>query len=235
MQLYFSRWLGAIALVLGLTASAQAGTITLYDNLAQSTAGSLSVADPGFGGSGPAYSSFSTGATAINLTDVTVRLYADNYDVGGVSVNLFSDSGTFPGSQLAHIGSVSDQTIFNATAGTPADAAADFVFTTSFLLATNTRYWIQVGQDGAAFTYASWAYTDNTDGTGVTDEYRVMPPFGFAIPNTGFGVPTSNIMGVTGDAAVVAATPLPGALPMFAGGAAVLGLLMRRRRSRAAP
>jgi hypothetical protein len=233
MPLRLLRWIGAIPFILGLAASAQAGTVTLYDNLAESVTGVQSVADVGFGGFGPAYSSFSTGGGTITLTDVTVRLYADNYDTGGVSVDLFSDSGTFPGGLLAHLGTVTDLTIYNATGGTAADSAADFLVTASYLLAANTRYWIGLSQDGAAFTYASWAYTDNTNGTGVSNEYRSMPPLAFAIPNDGFGFPSPNLMRVTGDAAAMAATPLPGALPMFAGGAAVLSLLVRRRRSRA--
>jgi len=153
--------------LLGLAhATASVPVIDLYNNLGASIDGS----DPVYA-LGPLSASFSTGSNGYLLTQVTVPLGGDpsNYG-GGAIINLLNDAGGSPGSVLFYLTSISDLSYSNC---------APFLYcwvsaSTSYQLAPDTRYWIQVADDSLPgnSTTAYLGYTNDTSGVGVTGEFH---------------------------------------------------------------
>jgi PEP-CTERM motif len=140
-----------------LSTAADAGT--LYDNLSATSNGEDPLADVFFG---PLSDSFSTGGSAVALTDVKVLLRLEGAAQGIVTISLLSDNATTPGSTLLSIGSLSDTSI-------PSVATVFDFPVASYNLASNTRYWIQL--DSTDASDAAWRFSNDTSGTGVANEY----------------------------------------------------------------
>ena len=132
----------------------------LYDALNGETQG----ADYIFG-DGPLYVSFSTGASPVALSDVMAKLAAAQGGASGsITVGLYSDGGTRPGSLLVQIGTLADSMV------SPAGYTNfDFPVSPAYQLKANTRYWI--GFISVNQTVIHLAWTDDLNGPGVGAEY----------------------------------------------------------------
>jgi hypothetical protein len=126
----------------------------LYDSLDDSRNASESLSSPY-----PAIS-FSTGSQAVTITSFSALLHS-YMGQGTVTVSLFSDSNTSPGSLIAILGSIDDL----ATTDTVDTIGANA------LLAPDTRYWIQLSSTNP---YPTWSETDGAAGPGTTGEYSVQ-------------------------------------------------------------
>jgi len=148
--------LGCVAL---LASGANAQTV-LYGNLSDHI--------NGYTGIGPLYNSFSTGSAALLLTDVKVWVeLTRSGTTGSFTVALYADNNTFPGTQLATIGSMNDTSI-----ATSPGQVYDFPVSPGVALTPNTRYWIGMTQSGATATSTGWAFTGSTAGTGnIANEF----------------------------------------------------------------
>src|SRR5262249_39624005 len=137
---------------------------------------------------------------------VTVGLYANT--IGGPGPNA---GASLPGSLLASLGTAS-------APGVPGIVSLNVPFLALF---ANTRYWIGLSSTN---TSPVWEGTFDFSGTGVGSE------FSFSAQN---GVLPNNPDGEYQMRVTAAATPLPAALPLFAGGGGVLSLIAWRRRRKA--
>jgi len=132
----------------------------LYDALNSETSG----ADYVFA-DGPLYVSFSTGASPVALSDVMAKLTAaQGAASGSMTVGLYSDAGTRPGSLLLQIGTLADNMVSPATY-----TNFDFPVSPAYQLKANTRYWI--GFISVNQTVIHLAWTDDLSGPGVGAEY----------------------------------------------------------------
>jgi hypothetical protein len=153
----FKQVLGVVACVLFLGGSVNAGV--LYDNLPAVTDG----VDP-IVGFGPLADSFSTGATAVGLTNVSVRLTnGGSPGTGNIMVSLAPDTGGGPSMLQTLLGTISDSmitsglTVFDLPQGSPV------------MLSASTRYWIVLASsDGST---AGWGWSLDTSGPGVAGEF----------------------------------------------------------------
>jgi hypothetical protein len=208
----------ATALVAGTAlVSTSASATILFDSLSATPSGNadpLIYIDPHTGlTSASLYASFSTDAGTYSQFQVQLLLQGTP-DPGGVLVSLLSSISPgptpTPGSVLTTIGTISD-TQLTSGLGT-------LSLTTSYTLAANTRYWVQLSNLNDTNTTASWSWTSDNTGVGVSGEYRDNPPFG----------------GVTGNdlpyQMQVNATPLPTSWIMMLTGLAGFGLLAAYRR-----
>jgi hypothetical protein len=166
-----------------LATAANAGSLTLYDNLGQTTAGTLGVA-ASFGG--PPADSFSTGATSVFLADVQLLVRVEYFGSnppgppGSFNVSLLSDKMTNPGTVLTKIGTVNDESILNEFGGAPGVINLPVA---SFSLAANTRYWIELSDANPNMpTVSFWAFAPGNGGTGVAGEFFFFD--GLVFPNT---------------------------------------------------
>jgi hypothetical protein len=160
--------LATLALLLGRGAPAKAAI--LYDNLGATTSSNDSISL-----FGPLADSFSTGASAVILTDVKVLLSGAPNE-GSTDVQLLGDDGTSPGSLLTTIGSLSDASL------TGTDTVFDFPLGTPFGLAADTRYWIQLSSTPGSG--ARWDWSSDTSGVGVAAEF--FEEDGIVHPNSDF-------------------------------------------------
>jgi hypothetical protein len=146
--------------------------------------------------------------SAATITDVAAYIGLDTFlDLGGASVDIgiMADassipSGTFLFHQIATLSTSNPVTLSSLTWSIGSGS-----------------YWL------AAFA------TLNSYGIWDLDEANVQPFATFAntwTPHTQDGVPQARILGDFADTV----TPLPGALPLFAGGLSALGLLGWRRK-----
>src|ERR1700682_4124811 len=135
--------------LLGALSTSFGASITLFDELNAPTAGNDAIAR-----FGPLAASFSTSASPSSLTDVMAKLtvaHATNKTSPGsdsfpaaasygaaITVALYSDAGTRPGSLLATIGSLPDTSL----PGGLMYQNFDFPVNPPVLLNSNTRYWI---------------------------------------------------------------------------------------------
>ena len=186
--------------------SASAGII--YDNISQPTGG---VAAASFiNASGPLYDSFSTGDSALSLTDVQLLLAASNPGDGfSAMIVLAADNGTSPGTLVDFLGMVADSSL--TTAPTVIDLPQ-----TGGPLAPDTRYWVGVIASNSS---VEWAFDSVNDGTGVANEFNYYS-----------GMVKANSAFTPFQLQVSAATPEPGSLSLmivFGMGASVR--LARRR------
>jgi hypothetical protein len=153
-KISFALTAAGIFLCAGETANAD----FIYNNLNAVTEGADSVAAVG-----PLADSFSTGASSINLSDIMVKLSGDPSSPGSISVRFLSDSSTSPGSVLATVGTLADGSLSNSL------SVFDFPLTTPYNLDANTRYWVQLISTNNST--ANWAFSFDTTGVGVTNEF----------------------------------------------------------------
>jgi len=145
------------ALVLANSAKAN----VIYDNLEAIAVGAEPVAT---WRGGPLYASFSSSASAEELTGVQLALSGYYSGSGAVTVGLYSDSSTAPGALIAPLGIVSYSQLTGAIEDYTLSLWANPVLTAS------TRYWIGLS-DPVNLYSASWAYSYDISGTGVAGEY----------------------------------------------------------------
>ena len=209
----------AAALVSLAAGTANASYIILFDNLNNTlTTGSLSVAN-----AGPLAASFSTGASSVDLADVKLDLNMNQEPpTPYITVALFSDSSTSPGTQLTTIGTLSDGNF-----GSP--GVYDFPLSTSYLLAANTRYWIELSS--STNSSQNWDTASTATGTGVASEYYSVA--GTVSANNGASS-TPFQMQVNADPATPSAAPAPASIWLLSVGAAGLMGYSRLRRMKAA-
>lgn len=119
---------------------------SIYNNLSGTTAGS-----DGVYSFGPLADSFSTGASGLSMNQVQLILALYGPVTGSTNIELLADSSTHPGAPLATIGSIND--------GALTDSYATYSFTTSYTLAANTRYWIELISTNNSSL--QWAYTSS--------------------------------------------------------------------------
>jgi hypothetical protein len=149
--------LAALALLLGGVGRARAGSIILYNNLPPAATNNRADAVFTFG---PLADSFSTGGSAVNLSDVKLLLVTGT-PTGSITVTLRSDSSTSPGAVLTTIGTLNDTSL------TPTLTVFDFP--TSYSLAANTRYWIEVSSSNSSDAF--WGSAFDASGVGVANEH----------------------------------------------------------------
>jgi hypothetical protein len=182
--MFNARSLSFILCVGLLATAANAGSVTLYDNLGATTDGADGI-DPTTG-LGPLADSFSTGSSNILLSDVKallgVQFTGTGPGPGSVTAYLLSNNANTPGSVLTSIGTVTDQTIFN-TYGT-GTGVIDFAVS-SFSLAANTRYWIELADTPGKTSVAFWSWSLDTSGQGVAGEF--LSNGNGTVPNPGNG------------------------------------------------
>jgi hypothetical protein len=155
----------------GLLASAiSAKAIPIYDSLAAASSGSDTVGSSW----GPLYDSFTSASSVQEITGLELALYGPStvgpsvavpaiVGPGTITVNLYSDSSTTPGTLIATLGTISDASI----------SAGINDYTVSLLsnplLAASTRYWIGLSDTGDS---TGWSWTSDLSGTGVSGEYQ---------------------------------------------------------------
>lgn len=195
--------------VAALVASTNSHATILYDSITQPNAGN----DPVQTG-GPMGDSFSTGATAVNLTDVKMLLSGNPASGASFEVSLLSDNATHPGSLIAVLQTIADSVLTSSL------AQVDVAFS-PVALAANTRYWIKLSTTDNSS--ASWGYTTGGTGVNVSGEYS----FNSHVPN-GYDVRLGGyLMQVT--AADAATVPEPTAFSLM--GIGLVGMAFGKRKS----
>ncbi len=202
----------ALAATVVLTLSSVADADIIYDNISPSTGatsgGSASISSSDHG---PLADSFSTGAGSSMLTDLKLLVAAATpTDGDSFNVLLLSDSSTSPGSVLTTLRTVSDSSL------TTTLSTVDIMLSTPYLLAANTRYWIELS---SLSTSGVWSFTTTNVGIGVANEYNFYA--GSVSANSAF---TPYQMTVTTSAVPV---PEPSSLGLCAIGIAVLAIARR--------
>lgn len=179
---------------------AQATSVVLYNNLG----GSIVGRDP-LVSFGPLADSFSTGGTAVNLSDVKVNLWTGAIVDPLATISLLGDNSTSPGALISTLGTV------DVSGSTPTVYDLGGL---SVSLAASTRYWIEVTTSD---TNMEWPWTTATGGTGVAGEF--FSNANGVFPNSG----GPYLMEVS------AMVPEPPVLPIFALGCLAMVFLGRRR------
>jgi hypothetical protein len=136
-----------------------ANSALLYDNLYSTTNAADYIATSW----GPLADSFSTGAAGFSLADVQLLLEGNSSSSGSLSVALYSDNSTSPGTQLYLIGTLADTSL------TASLSVFNFPLATPYSLAADTRYWIYVAGDPT--TSALWGWSLDQSALGVAGEY----------------------------------------------------------------
>lgn len=131
--------------------SVNATADVLYNNLYDSSGG----VDP-IASTGPIADSFSTGNYDVTLTDVQLYLNASNTSsTGSFTVSLLADNGNTPGALINYLGTFSDNVL------TSSNNLFDPLFTGNYILAANTRYWIEL--TATSDSTANWVYDLNAN------------------------------------------------------------------------
>ncbi len=201
----------ALAATLGLP-NANAAT-AVYNNLASSQDGS----DPVFS-YGPLADSFTTGADlGLRLIDVKALLKNDGPGVvGTIHIGLHADSGSnTPGAELVSLGDLSSAAIAAGSFASYSFAPA----ASSFTLAQNTRYWVQI--DAVTPNAVSWSWSNDTSALGVAGQFSHSAALGTSA-NDSFGPYQMSVS--------VAAVPEPDAALLALVGLGCVGRLSMRRR-----
>jgi hypothetical protein len=193
--------------------SAPVKAAVLYDNLSASSDGADGVTS-----FGPLYDSFKTGTNGFYFTHLGLMLGGGNG--GSLNVGLYGNQipngGPFGGSSIPD-GLITNIATLNVLPAGPAVVSLDF---SAINLSANTRYWIGLSSTDSN---ALWYYSFDFSGTGVGGEFFFNSAGVFPNdPNGGYQMLISGTE-----------TPLPAALPLFAGGGGVLGLLAWRRKRKA--
>jgi MYXO-CTERM domain-containing protein len=162
---------------------------------------------------GPIYESFSTGANtgALSLLELSLAVgFSDS--TYGITVGLYSDSSTSPGSLITTLATIPDSSLSTVPTLTNVSLSSNP------LLTSGTRYWIGLSAGGPG----QWNYSITPGGTGVAGEYF----------DTFAGVyPTADALylmevGIN-NSPPSTSTPEPGTCLLTAGG---IGLLFAWRR-----
>jgi hypothetical protein len=170
-------------------------------------------ADPTGDEWGPLADSFSTGSTPFDFTSLTVIL-SGTASTGSTTANLLSDSSNTPGSILEEIGSISE----TGLSGAP----GLFNLSTSFILAPDTTYWIELT---SADNNTDWQWTLDPSGLGTA---------GQSIANFQGGGDWAVFSEANGPYQMeVAGTPIPepGSLYLLLSGLLAIGVAGFRRRA----
>ncbi|HEX4182243.1 MAG TPA: choice-of-anchor R domain-containing protein [Caulobacteraceae bacterium] len=201
--------LAGVALAAGLAASMGAHAADLYNDL-----GGVSAGEDPVHGFGPLADSFSTGASAVKLTDISVLVSGGNASSSAAwTLSVLADDGTQPGAALASY-ILSDSVL--SSVGSVVTVA------TSLTLSADTRYWVELSENDPSTV--EWLWTRDVSGVGVANEF---------LSNTG-GV-FDNADGAPYQMEVSAgAVPEPAAWAMMLVGFGGLGAAVRRRRGRGA-
>jgi PEP-CTERM motif-containing protein len=112
--------------------------------------------------------SFSTGALAFDFNSLTVSLFADvGVPPSGLVITalLLADSSTNPGPVLETIGALDEDTL-------PAGEHVEHTFnTSSYMLAPNTRYWIELTSNDMLGSSAWVEWDSSADLSGTTGTF----------------------------------------------------------------
>ncbi len=214
------------ALAVGAFAAAPANATVLYDNFAYEAGVTYNIGAGG--GDSPVSQSFSTGAAeALALSNVGLDLdrAVGSSTQGSFVVTLNSGLGTGgvdgPGGILATLGTFNDSVI------TPGGTLLN-VWGQGYMLAANTRYWIEILDTNASGnkaldTAAVWNYAADASGTGAAAEFYTNN--GTTYPSASSG---NNPLVMTVE------TPEPVSLAILGVGLAGLGYARSRRKHVAA-
>jgi hypothetical protein len=215
--------IGAITiLVCLLLLSGTAYATAIYDNLSSTYSGY----DDLTGWGPPLYDSFSVGANGFKLLDVQLMLRGTP-STGSLSVAIYSDSSTSPGTLLFTIGTLSDNDLPSSF------AVVDFLLASPYGLTANTRYWLVL--DSNDNSTAEWSWSSDQTALGVSGEY-----FGSLDENGVYSNSITYIDPVSKEEVQggpyqmrLSDTPLPPSLLLLGSGLAGLGLLRFRKRFKA--
>jgi hypothetical protein len=204
----------AIVCVSAGAANAVTSTNILYDNLYEATAGATPYSDFTLG---RLAQSFSTGAAAVSLGDVSVLLQADYADPPGDygTVSLLADDSATPGAVLATLGTVDD--------GELSLTPTVYTFSGGQQLAADTRYWIEIS--GTDMSIGGWNSESDDSGAGVAGEY-VFNANGVSSDSNG-----AYQMAVTAAPAIVSGAPEPTTWLLMMAGIGGAGLWLRRAKA----
>ena len=145
---------------------ASSPAVIAFDSRNAASDGSDTIASASNGGAGPLAQSFLTGESTFDLTDLSLDLSGTSSSDGSFAIDLVADDSLSPGTTvLASFGTVFD----SALAASP--AFYDFTLATPVTLDADTRYWVELIADATDSSTASWSYSTDLIGTGLTTEY----------------------------------------------------------------
>ena len=198
---------------LAITANAD----VIYSNIYSVTNGTDPIGIPPGGTTpfGPLADSFSTGASGFNLGNVQLLLIGQGTTGGSISVGLFSDSSTQPGTLLSTIGTLNDSALMSSN-------YFNFALASPYTLAPNTRYWIELSTANNSGAY--WAWSLDQTGIGVAGEYFNNSLGTFANANGAYQ------MALSGTTPVPTPAPEPATMLLLVPG--LVGLIGFRRKSK---
>lgn len=204
-----SAWV--LALALGGAVSANAATVTLFDNLSLFGEGNTPLQPDGW-----IAQRFSTGLdcpNGCNLEKVTLRLNTDDFiglfDTTGFKVEITSDGGTVPGP------TVIGQPLMNPPEILGGGVDAMFTPVVETLLSDDTNYWVKLSAllPPDSFSELSWEFVFSGSA-----HWAAFDGFSLATGESG-----PFLMGVE-----VTPVPIPAAFWMM--GTALVGLAVRAKR-----
>jgi hypothetical protein len=176
------------------------------------------------------YQSFSTGVDNFLFNDVMLALDGDDAALKSITVGLYADSSTSPGTLVQSLGTIADTVVPSG-----GFSAVDFSFSAITLL-SNTRYWI--GLSSANQSNVLWGLEDPTihpGDIGVSGEF--ISDSGIVSLSNSPQTLAAFKMRVSGTTVEpIAATPEPAgvALMLFGLLAVAVGVQARRRTKPAA-
>ena len=210
---------GKFVLAAFTTAALSLGNIAnagvIYDNTANLPNGyDTAIVD------GPLYNSFSTGGTALPLTDVKLKLDSTNASSNkSFTVSLVSDNSNKPGTSATLLATIADSAV--STSGSIIDVSVG-----SIALSANTRYWIEVNAGGVSSV--RWGYSPDLSGTNITGEYFAYYPGGVLTVSQKSTQNTPFLMQVTTSASSV---PEPSTLSLALSALGIGVVAIARRRA----
>jgi uncharacterized membrane protein len=203
------------AAVLSLGNTVNAGVI--YDNTSLTNSGyDAAMTD------GPLYNSFSTGGTALLLTDIKLILSTtDRNSNQSFTVSLVNDNSNKPTGSSVLLATINDNSLTTSNNGTTVDVPVS-----SIPLAANTRYWIEVNAGGTSAV--EWAYAPNLNGTNIVGEFWAYNPGGVLTVTQNSSNNTPFLAQVT--ASPISSVPEPDTLSLALSALGIGFVGMARRR-----